>query len=1466
LILLSETGKSKKMKRVIFFSVIIFSLITGKSTAQITDALISGSLTVGSVLTAGTSTAPATGNFVLYEWFWSDNTSLGISPTHSITSADQGKIFYVKASEYEPPHTIKAGPFTSSNTTAVNFTPVSSVPIVTGTPNSGVVLVASYTYSDTENNPESGSTLQWFRSPTTDVSEAVPIAGANSLFYLVTSVDYNYYITFGVIPRSSAGSQTGSLTMSSFTVRINNAAPVASAVLITGPGTFNVNDVLIGDYNYSDAEGDQEGASDFRWIRSGNNTISADDEILSVTTDYYKLVLADTGKYIFFRVMPVAAAGNPSGLPVTSGVSGRVNTPPYVKNVGISGTVQVYQTITGTYTFGDRDGDNEDMSATIYRWYRDGSLIPGVNTKSYLVSEDDEGFKLKFEVTPVSSTGYPSAGLTQSYQYPTTVPASSTLPIADQLCINGINSEGNTIEGKFHFSNTLNSTKFKFRWMRDNDTIPGATSRFYQLTALDNNRNIYFVVYPISKSGLTHGLTAKSDALARIMLVKDQFFTTDPDTILAGTPAGGNFYGDGIKTAGGVSRFSPSSLDYTQSPFTINYQLIINNPNHTCQQTDPKEINISPVTMYFEGLASGYCTNEEEYDTIYVRNTPAASYNYRFGMTGPNAIVSQSGNRVVLDPKLMRPGFNIDVLYFQCDVDIWILYPIFYFTTTVPYQQPVIVYQAPSIMVEGIKENQVFCSSQWEFKLKPTPAGGILSGGPIKTPDIFDPKKGSRNDIVTYTYTESSTGCVSTRTYPVVINPAPVVKFELADTCIANASDSIVFLNRTTSTDHVKRWEWKFLESGGSSIKNDSSVKFLYKIGGIHNVELLVKTVNDCPDTLRHSLDLGNKPVADFYWQNECLHPSATDKLYLFDNSVSQSAIDSTFWKFPDGTVQKFKGINSGKIMYPKTNVGYLNVQYFVKTNYYNCHDDTIKKVYIRPTRTISADSTYLENFEKGNGGWVPYTENNKIWSFGTPNRIVINKASSGIKAWYTSYPLVNQKKDSASVISPCFDFTNVERPMIKLMLWKRFDRDRDGAALQYKIGDQPGWNYVGSYDDGINWYNSVLIKGKPGDGTLGWTAGSGNSKDAGYIESSNKLDSLAGKMDVKFRISYASDGTSNSNDGIAFDSIWIGRRTRGILLEHFTNNSSAASTVPTNTVSSLANRWTSDVINIQYHTNFPGTDPYYDANPADAGARFLFYGLTKAPYTFIDGGTDNPNFASLFDYSLLPFDSTKIYKRSMVNPLFRINITAKVSSGKTLHVSGTVKALKPVNAENLTLYIAVTQKRNTLNSKQYYNIFRKFIPDAGGTPMPKTMATDQVFTLIEKTWNYSGFENSNMEVIVFIQNNITKVVYQAESDIQLDNVVGIEKTEPAGTNEFSIWPNPSSGKLTVEFDKPLESETDIKIYDFSGTLVRTYKTSVGDFEYVIDNHGLKNGIYLVRVSSGGIDKGYKKLVVSQNR
>lgn len=65
----------------------------------------------------------------------------------------------------------------------------------------GQTLTASYTYSDADNDPESGSILKWYRSDDVNGTNRVEIAGAVSLTYTLQSADIGKYIVFEVKPK-----------------------------------------------------------------------------------------------------------------------------------------------------------------------------------------------------------------------------------------------------------------------------------------------------------------------------------------------------------------------------------------------------------------------------------------------------------------------------------------------------------------------------------------------------------------------------------------------------------------------------------------------------------------------------------------------------------------------------------------------------------------------------------------------------------------------------------------------------------------------------------------------------------------------------------------------------------------------------------------------------------------------------------------------------------------------------------------------------------------------------------------------------------------------------------------------------------------------------------------------------------------------------------------------------------------
>lgn len=88
-------------------------------------------------------------------------------------------------------------------------------------------LTASYIYSDVENDPESGSSFQWYMANGSSGNGEVPIAGATSLTYTIQSSEQSKYIRIGITPRAASGTQTG------VEVKSNFIGPVGDATTVT---------------------------------------------------------------------------------------------------------------------------------------------------------------------------------------------------------------------------------------------------------------------------------------------------------------------------------------------------------------------------------------------------------------------------------------------------------------------------------------------------------------------------------------------------------------------------------------------------------------------------------------------------------------------------------------------------------------------------------------------------------------------------------------------------------------------------------------------------------------------------------------------------------------------------------------------------------------------------------------------------------------------------------------------------------------------------------------------------------------------------------------------------------------------------------------------------------------------------------------------------------------------------------
>ncbi|MFH2094715.1 MAG: PKD domain-containing protein, partial [Bacteroidota bacterium] len=717
----------------------------------------------------------------------------------------------------------------------------------------------------------------------------------------------------------------------------------------------------------------------------------------------------------------------------------------------------------------------------------------------------------------------------------------------------------------------------------------------------------------------------------------------------------------------------------------------------------------------------------------------------------------------------------------------------------------------------------------------PQNSNGVFSysGPPVGLNDLgngtasFNPVDAYPGGWVTYTYTDGN-GCVNYYTDTVTIYPLPVADFSMGDACI---SDSIDFFDLTTSIDSIVNWYWQFGDVGSplnfSFLQNPSH---LYYTAGNKTVSLSVTTASGCQDTETKTVTLGSKPLVNFSWSNECFGTSATE----FYNTSSDTS--NVFWDFGDG--------DTSVLVNPIHNYTAVSTYYvtLVVQTPNQCVDTMIHQVSVRPYVT---SYPYFEDFEIGNGGWIPY-EGDTIssWEYGEPDGAVINSAASGTYAWCTNLDDNYVNNEKSTIIGPCFDFTNLQRPMIIMKIWTSTQKNADGAVLQARVDGVTDWMNVGSLGDGINWYNGVGLTGNPGGtqnvGSYGWTG----ETDTSWVEVRHELDNLKGMDNVRFRIAFGSDG-NGSSDGFAFDDIWVGERSRMVLVEHFTNSADVSCANINPGINNIVQSNPGDVVDIQYHTSNPGFDQMNNDNPASPGARALYYGTSSVPWSIVDGNVFN-------NFSLTLVNNPDIVElRALEDPYFRIDLeTSKTST--SISVDADIIALRTLTGKNLTFHAVVVEKEITSltgsnGETSFRSVMKKMLPDAGGTNYSQSWSYNQSET-VTQSWTFENVYNPDqIYVVAFIQDEDTKEIYQAITDDT--SIVFTSIGEPVYFTEeqrcFIVYPNPASEMVNIMFSSSENARRYIEVYDNIGQLVETIIVNPGTRYIRKDINQYSEGLYL---------------------
>lgn len=195
--------------------------------------------------------------------------------------------------------------------------------------------------------------------------------------------------------------------------------------------------------------------------------------------------------------------------------------------------------------------------------------------------------------------------------------------------------------------------------------------------------------------------------------------------------------------------------------------------------------------------------------------------------------------------------------------------------------------------------------------------------------------------------------------------------------------------------------------------------------------------------------------------------------------------------------------------------------------------NDTFNKSVTHIPLISSSVLPYTENFENGPGGWIAGGASS-TWALGTPAGTTINSAASGLNAWVTNLTGFYNNGEESYVQSPCFDFTGVLNAELSFDIFWDTENNWDKGVVYYSTDGGNTWTILGSIGSGINWYNLNTTAG-PIPGSNVWSGNSG-----GWVRASHDLDVVNNEPSVQFRVSFLSDGSVNTFEGLAFDSLVI--------------------------------------------------------------------------------------------------------------------------------------------------------------------------------------------------------------------------------------------------------------------------------------------------------------------------------------
>ena len=544
----------------------------------------------------------------------------------------------------------------------------------------------------------------------------------------------------------------------------------------------------------------------------------------------------------------------------------------------------------------------------------------------------------------------------------------------------------------------------------------------------------------------------------------------------------------------------------------------------------------------------------------------------------------------------------------------------------------------------------------------------------------------------------------------------------------------------------------------------------------------------------------------------------------------------------------------------------------------------------------------YLENFETGNGNWYSDGARNS-WAYGTPASSKINSAANGSKAWKTNLTGAYNDNERSYLYSPCFDISSMSSPTLSFSVALDLEDCGsslcDGAWMEYSA-DGISWTRLGSFNNGVNWYNKNYSSGtNPLWSVQNYTR---------WHVATTALPTGISRLRLRF-VMRSDEGVTR--EGIAIDDIHIYNNTNGIydgpsLTSAITQNVSGNSWI--NFMSS--NKLVASVNPNNQNLGSTDVKVYIDT----AASRY-----TNSQYYHKRNITVVPS-NNLTDSAIVRFYFLDTETEALINA----SGCSNCSKPQSAYQLGVSKYSDPAgrNFENGTLtddlqgiwiFINSSQAIKVPFDKGYYAEFKvadfsEFWLNNGGTngsqPLPlkfilftATKQSNNDVLLNWQTYNETNVNRFEIEVArgtadyqagnfvklsqVSSQGNSSGQQNYNYTDVEINKYdvryYRLKIVENDGSFHYSVvrsvvfngdvdwhvYPNPSNGEFYLIYQQSQGDPLGIKVYDMSGKLVKEIQIISTGFvqKFTIDLRSPKyaTGLYMIVVE--GIKKGVFKVL-----